>query len=220
MRDLRHDRAVANGKSDGTGRWLRTSAWLPPGLALGWLAVLLTFVHGVGNLLAAWAATVSLVVLLAWRRPAAPPAPLSTPATTPDPAPKAHEGGHGPPDREQAGAGGTARQDDAAREGAAADTRDQAEQSGTAEIAVAPGLQVLTAAEVASVLRVDADMIISAISNGELPGNRVGSHWRVDLGALTRWLQGRYGDDQPTERIAGGGRTGLPSSTEPRTGPT
>ena len=73
--DLRHDRAVANGKSDGMSPWLRISAWLPPGLALGWLALLATFVQGVGTLLTAWAATVSLVILVVLRyqrRPAAP----------------------------------------------------------------------------------------------------------------------------------------------------
>ena len=38
--DLRHDRLMAGRKSDGMDPWLRVSAWLPPGLALGWLAVL------------------------------------------------------------------------------------------------------------------------------------------------------------------------------------
>ena len=55
------------------------------------------------------------------------------------------------------------------------------------------GMRVLTATEVAAVLRVDTDVIITAISNGELPGNRVGGHWRVERGALARWLQGAYG---------------------------
>ena len=55
------------------------------------------------------------------------------------------------------------------------------------------GLRVLTATEVAAVLRVDTDVITTAISNGELPGNRVGDHWRVEQGALARWLQGAYG---------------------------
>ena len=67
-----------------------------------------------------------------------------------------------------------------------------AEPLGTAEAAVTLGLRVLTATEVAAVLRVDTDVITTAISNGELPGNRVGEHWRVEHGALTRWLQGAY----------------------------
>jgi excisionase family DNA binding protein len=54
-------------------------------------------------------------------------------------------------------------------------------------------LRVLTAAEVASVLRVDIDTIIGAISNGDLPGNRIGNQWRVDYEALVRWLQCTYG---------------------------
>ena len=62
----------------------------------------------------------------------------------------------------------------------------------SAELAVALGLHVLSTAEVASVLRVDAQEIAKAISSGELPGNRIGGDWRVDLGALRRWLQGRY----------------------------
>ena len=45
--------------------WVRMSAWLPPGLALGWLAVLASFVHGVASLLIAWGASVFLVVLAA-----------------------------------------------------------------------------------------------------------------------------------------------------------
>jgi excisionase family DNA binding protein len=53
-------------------------------------------------------------------------------------------------------------------------------------------LRVLTAAEVASVLRVDIDAIILAISSGELPGNRIGTKWRVDQEALIHWLQGAY----------------------------
>ena len=68
----------------------------------------------------------------------------------------------------------------------------QTEQLATAEIAVILGLRILTAAEVASVLRVDTNVIIRAISNGEFPGNRVGDHWRVDEAAVVRWLQGKY----------------------------
>ena len=63
----------------------------------------------------------------------------------------------------------------------------------TIAITVIPGLRVLTATEVAAVLRIDRDVIITAISNGELPGNRLGSHWRVDQSALIRWLHGAYG---------------------------
>jgi excisionase family DNA binding protein len=219
--------------------WLRTSAWLPPGLALGWLAVLATFVHSVGNLLAAWAATVSLVVLLANWRPTAPPsspsenaggsvmpqtpgssAPGSSPPPAHDTTPEPSRGEEGPDDcaahstrAAENAATSVSRSNDSpsgssseaelaesdstsgvAPDTSASVTAGQTGQTGAADIAVTLGLRILTAAEVASVLRVGADEIVMAISNGELPGNRIGSHWRVDQGALARWLQGAYGD--------------------------
>ena len=72
-----------------------------------------------------------------------------------------------------------------------------AEPLGTAEAAVTLGLRVLTATEVAAVLRVDTDVITTAISNGELPGNRVGEHWRVEHGALHAGCKERT-DTSPT----------------------
>jgi excisionase family DNA binding protein len=84
-------------------------------------------------------------------------------------------------------------------------------QTATPEIVTALGLRVLTAAEVAAVLRVEADVIVTAISNGELPGNRIGGYWRVDQAALMRWLQGKY---ETT-----GGLSGSSLSTEARTDP-
>jgi hypothetical protein len=58
---------------------LRLSAWLPPGLALGWLAILATLVHNLAVALADWGATVSsvmlfflLVLLLSRRRQPSP----------------------------------------------------------------------------------------------------------------------------------------------------
>lgn len=255
-RDLRHDRAVADRKGGGSSPLTRTSAWLAPGLALGWLAVLATFVHSVGNLLAAWAATVSLVVLLARWRPTAPPSsrpenadgsamssdpePVapggtseSSPGTTPEPS-SSEEGaadgaGHstsaaanaatsvpssyGPPSGPSPGAEPVP-SDNASRTApgtSVSATADQTRQTGTAEIAVTLGLQVLTAAEVATMLRVEVHEIITAIRSGELPGNRIGSHWRVDQDALTRWLQGRYGDLT--------GRADPPSVTAPGISP-
>lgn len=256
--DLRHDQAVGNGKTDGMGPWLRISGWLPPGLALGWLAVVATFIHGVSRALTAWAATVSLVILLARRRPAVsstnPPkaegglTESSVPASHDSAAPTSLTGPRpapAPPASEEGTAGSTALPADATEKTATSaslspdfisepgsrakpvpgeealrpmpDATDsgmvgQAEQLGTAETVEAAGMRVLTAAEVASMLRVDANVIITAISIGELPGNRVGSHWRVDQGALTRWLQGTYGSP------ANPG--GSPSPTEHTTDPT
>jgi excisionase family DNA binding protein len=152
---------MANG-SHRRDPWSRPSAWPPPGLALTWLAVLATFVHGVVNLLLHWAATVFLAVLvmLAVRlvrrrfRTAAgsvPGAALSA-------------------------------------EAEASWHPDTTGSVGSSE------LQVLTADEVASILRVDKDAVIRSIGAGEFPGNRIGEDWRVDSRALVRWLQGAYRD--------------------------
>jgi excisionase family DNA binding protein len=55
-------------------------------------------------------------------------------------------------------------------------------------------LRVLTADEVASILRVDKNAVIKSIGAGEFPGNRIGKDWRVDSRALDHWLQGAYRD--------------------------
>jgi excisionase family DNA binding protein len=236
------------------GPLFRMSAWLPPGLALGWLAVLATFVHGVGSLLTAWAATVSLVLLLVRQRravsasgptetesdriqapdhaslPPADPTSSVDPKTAPT-SPEMDKGiadgtAHSTSGAESAGASASCSPDmtaesnsgeepvpsDSAPRSApdttASGTAGPARQPGIAEIAATLGLRVLTAAEVASVLRVDADVVTTAISDGELPGNQIGNHWRVDQGALARWLQGKYGVANPA---------GSPSRTEART---
>jgi excisionase family DNA binding protein len=190
-RDLRHDRAVADGKSEGTGPRLRISAWLPPGLALGWLAVLATFIHSVGYLITAWAATVSLTLLLAWRRPASTGSPPETVNNPVQPRGRVVPAPVSP----STGSTSRAESDTAlglASSGLVSGPTSKTGIQGAAEAAVMPELRVLTAAEVASVLRVDTDVVILAIRNGELPGNRVGDHWRVDASALARWLQGAY----------------------------
>lgn len=223
--------------------WLRTSAWLPPGLALGWLAVLGTFVHSVGNLLTAWAATVSLVVLLArWRPTTRPGGPSENAGGSAKPQDPGSPTSGSTPSSAQASGGEEGVGDSATHSTSTATSISRsydppsgssseaepvwsdgpsrtepdtsaslmAGQTGTSDIAVTLGMRVLTAAEVASVLRVQGNEIIMAISNGELPGNRIGGHWRVDCDALARWLQGAYGD--LADR-------GSPSSaTAPRTG--
>ena len=204
--------------------WLRMSAWLPAGLALGGLAVLATFVHSVASLLIIWGATVFLAVviiaLLAGLRriassrsrsktvgsPAAQQGRLPDERTGNNSAqstqsasatenavtslPHSSDSPSGPSSRAEPVPSGNATI--SVRNTPASSTIGPTGQLEIAEIAVTLGLRVLTATEVASVLRVDIDVIITAIGNGELPGNRVGNHWRVDLGALTRWLQGTY----------------------------
>jgi excisionase family DNA binding protein len=236
---------VANGKSGKTRPWPRMSAWLPPGLALGWLAVLATFVRGTGSLLAAWAGTVSLAVLLGRRRSAALPSaetadrpavlggveipssgqadPASAPISQAAPGPDGPEQtgtvmdsseAQEPFGEQEKGPAATGQSVGAtmARDSSALRGPNLARASGprpTARPAARPrpgesagiqGLRIFTAAEVASVLRVDVDTIVRAISDGELPGNRVGSHWRVEQSALVRWLQGTYED--PTGRVS------------------
>jgi excisionase family DNA binding protein len=198
---LRHDRVVANGKSDEMGLRPRISAWLPPGLALGWLAVLATFVHRTERLLAVWAATgflVFLVVLLMLQvRRYIGRASGTRPKTESD-LNRTAEGSAATAELTRATSHRTAplpsetEEETAGR--SASDTASQSAQLATAETPAAPELRILTAAEAASVLRVDTGVIIKAISDGEFPGNRIGGHWRVDQGALTRWLQGKYKD--------------------------
>jgi excisionase family DNA binding protein len=232
VRDVRHDRTVANEQSGGTRPRPGMSAWLALGLALGWLAVLATFVRGVGSLLTTWAASVALAVLVVRRRPAAPVTVTSDHAVSPTrPATPSSEVSASRTDPPVSGgiaeigqsgsAGKSAESVESAEEenepGSAGHQVDVTEAPGSsttgtpesyaavrtatqpalpsvpaAETAIVRGLQVLTAAEVALVLRVDVEAIILAIGNGELPGNRIGSHWRVDQEALVRWLLGSY----------------------------
>jgi excisionase family DNA binding protein len=219
-------------KSDGRGpwyrvsEWLRVSAWLPPGLALAWLATLATFIHNTGVMLAAWGATVSLVLLVVIlaRRPT-PRRHDSSSATTVEagvtsPALRssvstgtAPMGAPGPP--ETSGVSHSPARIDGEAEEAHGDAISPPSPGGTATRRpststdpalpdkayppaqaglVTPELRVLTAEEVASLLRVDLDLVTRSITSGKLPGNQIGIHWRIDQGALMQWLQGSYED--------------------------
>jgi excisionase family DNA binding protein len=198
--------------------WPRVSAWVPPGLALTLLATLATLIHNTDIMLAVWGATVSLVFLAASvarraytsRRRGLPGAatvqaiPAGTVLTSPVPA--AYTGSTGArasiaddqaaarcaPHTESGtavDAGGTVRPSLATGQTPAA-TSYPPVSSGL----FMPELLVLTAEEVALVLRVELDLVITSLSNGELPGNRIGSQWRIDQRALAQWLQGAYGD--------------------------
>jgi hypothetical protein len=154
---------MANGSSHLWDPWSRPSAWLPPGLALTWLATLATFVHGVVNLFLHWVATVFLALLVVFavrlvrRRSRTAAGPVPSPALPAEAEAPRH------PD--------------------------------TTGSAVTSELRVLTADEVASILRVDKNSVIRSIGAGDFPGNRIGEDWRVDSRALVRWLQGAYRDN-------------------------
>lgn len=192
---------MANEESDGIGTRPRVSAWLPPGLALSWLAVLAMFVHGGGRLLAVWAATTVLtslfVLLILQVRRRIGGAPGTRPQTDSDLA-AAPRGSSATAELAPATSSQTASLLSETEEGTAgkpaSDMVSQMAQLATTETPAVLELRILTAAEVASMLRVDTGVITKAISDGEFPGNRIGSDWRVDQSALTRWLLGKYRD--------------------------
>jgi len=209
--DLRHYQTMRNGESDGKNLWLRmseglrVSAWLPPGLALAWLATLATLVHNVGIMLAAWGATVSLVVLVVlvaqWRHTSPRNGSSgTTTGRTASPATAATTSGSSsapiasPSAAESATTPATVMDTAAVPASMNPDLASEVKPSPPIAGFITSDLRILTAEEVASVLRVDTGLVITSISNGELPGNRIGSHWRIDQGALMRWLQGPYGD--------------------------
>lgn len=168
---------------------LRISAWLPPGLALGWLATLATLVHSVGIALTAWGATVSVVLLgalLVTRLQGTSNRNGSSDGKAPAEAAAAAHLGTAP---------STASAETAPPRAETSSRLGPGLTSGTSITAspAAAELRVLTAEEVASVLRVDTELVKSSISSGEFPGNRIGNYWRVEQEALTRWLQGTYG---------------------------
>ena len=51
-------------------------------------------------------------------------------------------------------------------------------------------VEVLTLAEAADLLQVDASVVEAMASDGELPGRRLGDEWRFSREALLRWLGG------------------------------
>ena len=57
--------------------------------------------------------------------------------------------------------------------------------------------EVLTAAEAASLLRVDESRLLEAARRHELPGRMIADDWRFSRGALLSWL-GRAQDDRET----------------------
>jgi excisionase family DNA binding protein len=51
-----------------------------------------------------------------------------------------------------------------------------------------PSPEVLTLEEAAATLRVNAEVLLAAVEQGEVPGRRIGSEWRFSNAALLNWL--------------------------------
>jgi len=211
---------------------LRVSAWLPPGLALGWLATLATLIHSVAVALGDWAATVCLVVLLLLlvrRQPsphrdssgAVPSQPVSAgTAVTGSPgrqavpsATEARSGGENPPlitpplitPDNPSSVPGIAAVPASADPGAPADSMHQAGPWRSVS-PIASEFRILTAGQVAGVFGVEEAMVIEAISNGHLPGNQFGGKWLIHQGTLVGWLRGSYREPTPKDPGAEGRR--------------
>jgi hypothetical protein len=213
---------MGSGESGGGNLWLslskslRVSAWLPPGLALGWLATLATLIHSVAVAVGDWAATVSLVVLLlllARRHQPSPhrdssgtapaqPVSAGTAATVSAAAPvapsgaEARSGGENHPSialDSPSRVPGTAAAPASARPDTITDVTGK-HQAGPphAVSPIAPELRVLTAGQVALAFGVEERLVIEAISDGHLPGNHFGGKWLIHQGTLVRWLRGSY----------------------------
>ena len=50
--------------------------------------------------------------------------------------------------------------------------------------------EVLTAAEVAQLLRIDRKTVYKLVKAGDLPGRKVGGQWRFRAKAVTLWAHG------------------------------
>lgn len=174
-----------NGDDDRGNLWLSVSkslgvsAWLPPGLALAWLATLATLVHNVAFAVAYWAATVCLAILSllvaqllqwAWRQRQ-----------------RHRQRRRQRHQSRQASPGGVS---SGTATGHLVTTGETASASGAAP--AMSELRVVTAEEVASVLGVEERLVISSIRDGQFPGNQIGNHWLIDEGAVVRWLRGSY----------------------------
>lgn len=52
--------------------------------------------------------------------------------------------------------------------------------------------------EIAALLRVAPDDVLSRIAADDLPGRRIGGQWRFSRAAVMRWLEGADRPDRPT----------------------
>jgi excisionase family DNA binding protein len=64
----------------------------------------------------------------------------------------------------------------------------------------APEPAALTPAQAAELLQVDEPLVLELAEAGELPGRRLGSHWRFSRAALLEWLASGEGRTQARRR--------------------
>jgi excisionase family DNA binding protein len=50
------------------------------------------------------------------------------------------------------------------------------------------GDEVMTAGETAALLKLDEAVVLAAAESGDLPGRRIGGHWRFSRDAVLAWL--------------------------------
>jgi excisionase family DNA binding protein len=154
------------------------SPWLLGALSLGWLFLLAVTLKQVGLVLTAWVATIGLVILISTRRRATPkrsptaltPAPPAA-AAPPTPATPAPAPVSGPSQTPIA--------------------------TVPAPVASTPPYtggfpMVLTPENAANLLQVQSDDVVTAIRQQQIPGNRIGAHYRLRADSLLRWLDGPY----------------------------
>jgi excisionase family DNA binding protein len=70
------------------------------------------------------------------------------------------------------------------------ETRDDALTVGHAEVNASAPPEVLTLADVAELLQIAEDEAAALAERGEIPGRRVGRHWRFAREAVLSWLAG------------------------------
>jgi len=68
---------------------------------------------------------------------------------------------------------------------------------------------VLTVEEAAKHLKVRQETIRRLLSQGRLPGNKVGRAWRIPESALMDFLRGAEGSDEPQSSLTGSTESAL-----------
>lgn len=64
-------------------------------------------------------------------------------------------------------------------------------------------LDLLTAGEVAAILRLNPQVVTRKLQAGEIPGYRIGKEWRVDRAQLVAWLETRSNQGRDPAARAG-----------------